>query len=135
MSAVLKDRIRAALARALVQHRACSGLTQANLAADLGIRQSYLSKIENAEKGVTLELLCQIADVTGIPASALLGEPAWTPAPEGLRALAADAERVRHLAISPQEWRSLKSLQADPPLDADGYVQILLALRSAQGGQ
>lgn len=48
------------------------GKTQAELAKDLGISQSYLSEVESGEKEATLTLLQKYSDEFDIPLSAIL---------------------------------------------------------------
>lgn len=48
------------------------GKTQAELAQELGISQSYLSEIEKGSKEVTFSLLQKYSDRFGVPLSALL---------------------------------------------------------------
>jgi transcriptional regulator with XRE-family HTH domain len=48
------------------------GKSQAALAAELGISQSYLSEIEAARKDVTLDLLQRYSNALDIPMSRLL---------------------------------------------------------------
>jgi transcriptional regulator with XRE-family HTH domain len=48
------------------------GKSQAALATELGISQSYLSEIEAARKDVTLDLLQRYSDTLDIPISRLL---------------------------------------------------------------
>ncbi len=48
------------------------GLTQSQLAKDLGISQSYVSEIERGEKDVTLDLLQKYSDKLEVPLSSLI---------------------------------------------------------------
>jgi transcriptional regulator with XRE-family HTH domain len=48
------------------------GRSQAALATELGISQSYLSEIEAARKDVTLDLLRRYSEVLNVPMSRLL---------------------------------------------------------------
>jgi transcriptional regulator with XRE-family HTH domain len=48
------------------------GKSQASLAAELGISQSYLSEIEAGRKDATLDLLQRYSDALNVPMSRLL---------------------------------------------------------------
>lgn len=48
------------------------GSTQADLASDLGISQSYLCEIEKGDKDVTLLILQKYSEIFKIPMSAIL---------------------------------------------------------------
>lgn len=52
--------------------RAYLGKTQAELAGELGLSQSYLSEIERGDKEVTLEILRKYSAHLDIPLSSLL---------------------------------------------------------------
>jgi transcriptional regulator with XRE-family HTH domain len=48
------------------------GKTQAELASDLGVSQSYISEIEKARREVTLDLLGRYSRALNVPMSSLL---------------------------------------------------------------
>jgi transcriptional regulator with XRE-family HTH domain len=48
------------------------GKTQAELARDLGVSQSYISEIEKAKREVTLDLLGKYSRALNVPMSSLL---------------------------------------------------------------
>src|SRR5580700_7048228 len=48
------------------------GKTQAELARDLGVSQSYISEIEKAKRDVTLDLLGRYSRALDVPMSSLL---------------------------------------------------------------
>lgn len=55
------------LIQLLRQKRECRGVTQANLAIDLGFDQTFISKIENSERRldiIELRTICHSLDMT-----------------------------------------------------------------------
>jgi transcriptional regulator with XRE-family HTH domain len=60
------------LADSLWVLRKYSGMTQARLASELGVSQSYLSEVEKGDKDVTLNLIERYSEVFGVPMSAIL---------------------------------------------------------------
>jgi DNA-binding XRE family transcriptional regulator len=48
------------------------GMTQAMLAAEVGIAQNYLSDIENAKRSGPVELWLRLSDKLGVPVEALV---------------------------------------------------------------
>ncbi len=69
----------------LTQARQASGLTQTQVAEQLGKPQSYVSKYENGERRLDVPEFIQLADVLGIDVAAFVDEfraalaPAKTP--------------------------------------------------------
>lgn len=59
----------------LASLRRAAGMTQHELGARVGWVGSAISKIEKGERGVHLEDAAQIAQVLGVPVTALTGEP------------------------------------------------------------
>ncbi|MBK1725561.1 helix-turn-helix domain-containing protein [Halorhodospira neutriphila] len=55
------------------QARRQAGLTQAQLAEQLGVAQSGISRIESGERPVTVEMLQAIAEALGVEPAKLLG--------------------------------------------------------------
>jgi len=69
---IRSDEHRRSLAERLRQARKESGLSQVEAAANLGIEQSIISRIETAERDVTVPELMTLAELYGVPASKLL---------------------------------------------------------------
>ncbi|MNX68448.1 HTH-type transcriptional regulator ImmR [compost metagenome] len=61
------------MAAALKGARKAAGLSQVETASRLGIEQSIISRIETAERDVTVPELMTFADLYGVSASELLG--------------------------------------------------------------
>jgi transcriptional regulator with XRE-family HTH domain len=68
------SRIRRVLARNLRRLREAKGLSQGALAADAGIYQELLSRIENGAANPELDTLGKIADALGVHPRELLHE-------------------------------------------------------------
>ena len=66
-------------------------------------------------------------EAAGDECAAVLGEPL---APVGLQALARQAEVRASLAVTPEEWRTLRCIQSPFFLPADAYLAILHVLRA-----
>lgn len=108
--------------------------------------QGHLSAIEQGDKGVSLKNLRALARALGCTASHLLGEDLqvaeWlrsgvrtellgnADTPEGLRDLAGDWDLVGALRIRDSEWRALASIHLPGPATREGYVQLLLTIRT-----
>lgn len=69
------------LGRRIAHQRAVAGLKSKELADLAGIKQSYVSSIENGRKIPTIQVLQKIAKALGVSVSELLGEdrPQLTP--------------------------------------------------------
>jgi HTH-type transcriptional regulator/antitoxin HipB len=67
----------------LVEHRKRAGLSQAQLAAELGRYQSVIAAIEGGSRRVDAVELLDIAEVLGFDAGELLTELARTPSARG----------------------------------------------------
>ena len=63
---------------AIQQARMTQGLTQAELAAELGISQSAISEIESGKSTIYLRRFLSLARATGIELSASWSEPTET---------------------------------------------------------
>lgn len=59
----------------LVEIRKQKGYSQEKLALDSGIARSYLSGVERGKRNIALINIHKLADVLGVPASALLEKP------------------------------------------------------------
>lgn len=62
------------LRRMLIEARLGAGLRQADVAAKLGKPQSYVSKIERGEQGITIIELIEMAEAVGFEPSSFLFE-------------------------------------------------------------
>jgi hypothetical protein len=51
-------------------------------------------------------------------------------APHGLRELASDTELAIALKINNDEWKTLGTINLPPAISKNGYVQLLITLRS-----
>lgn len=66
--------------------RTAQKLTQERLADDAGLARTHVGEIERAEKSVTVDVLDKLAEVLGVPVSALLQAPAeGEPPPSALQ--------------------------------------------------
>jgi transcriptional regulator with XRE-family HTH domain len=127
------------------------GLSQAELAAAVGVVQSAASQWERGERVPSTDNLAKLAKVLGVSMSWLAGEAvaespeaqAMTSAtasptailadfesPPGLRELASQRDVVKALKITSQEWAALRSLVPPKLLTVDGYLGILFMLRA-----
>ncbi len=111
------------------QIRKSRHLTQADLAARIGVTQSDLSRMENGEYKVGLDILFRILQVFELSMSQFFGEPvpAESPAPQAFpddpeltrdwEALAPDARReVREfIAFKKLQGEFRRSLRGGPP--------------------
>lgn len=128
--------------------RCSAKLSQKKLAEAAGIDQAQISRMENGEMWASNSTLGRIADQLDIPVTDLLDikgltddpgkrtPPDSAPAirknhrlPRGLRDLASD-KLSQVLKIKSHEWTALATLKPPRPVDRDGYVAILAAIRS-----
>lgn len=72
MTKSLRTKGHAALTQALIAARKESGLTQQELAAQLGRSQSFVAKIELGERRVEVVELVEIARILGVSAASLI---------------------------------------------------------------
>ncbi len=134
------DRIAAKIRSA----RKARGLTQRELADKVGIDQGFLSRVERGEKGLTTDGLRRVCQALDIPVAEVLGDE--TPAsgiarkiigddqaPDGLKELARDTNLSGALQISGAEWETLRSIDLPPHVSKDGYVQLLITIRTITG--
>jgi transcriptional regulator with XRE-family HTH domain len=131
--------------------RKAAGLSQFQLAQRVGIQQSRISKLEKGQVSLSIEGLAKVARELSVsldkltvpeiiaeaPGKYQLDDPRIDilkryDAPSGLRDLAQDQPLAEALKIAPREWQALDSLRPPGPLDKDGYIQVLFALRSAR---
>lgn len=126
--------------------RRLAGLRQQGLAALLGTSQSHISSMERGTRAPSVEMLKALANALGVSVHWLCGEedlPSATPpalapagiladasAAPGLLALAADARLVASLEVKPAEWGTLYALRPPAPLTKQGYLAVLIALRT-----
>ena len=98
--------------RVVREYRLARGLLQADVAAELGVTQHYISMMENGSKNVPLKYRRQLAAVLGIP-PAILGladSPGSTPGRQ---------VKTQGCAAEPPNWRqSWPSLPACSPRTA-----------------
>ena len=126
-----------------------AGLTQAELAHRLGVAKSLPGHWETGRKVPSLDKIKAVARALDVSVSWLTEDaiaedsPDYRPEPAGtagvladyntapgLRDLASNKLLAEALAITDQEWAMLRSLQAPPNLTADGYLAVLIAVRS-----
>lgn len=123
-------------------------LTQQQLSEKSGIDQGHISRIERGEKGLAIEKLAAIARALGCSVAELtasVAEPsaeygqqlepraailANYEAPPGLRDLASDKALADALQITPDEWRRLAAVSLPSHVGKEGYMQLLITLRS-----
>lgn len=68
----MADSLKAVLGARVRDLRRSRGLTQENLAEELGVSPRYLAGIERGERNLTLDSVDVLADQLGVLASALL---------------------------------------------------------------
>lgn len=61
-----------ALGRTIGEIRKARGLTQRQVAEHTGLTVNYLSLVENGQRGVSVEVVNQLADVFGLPSELIL---------------------------------------------------------------
>ncbi|KDA54025.1 hypothetical protein EG19_01515 [Thermoanaerobaculum aquaticum] len=98
-----EGRLATAPGRLIRQHRLERQLTQAQLARQIGISQSDLSRIEKGEYRVPLDLLFRILQVLELTLGEFFGE-------------------LNHSPLTPEEQKLLNSFRA---LSADGQREVL----------
>lgn len=136
------------LAARVKSARKARGMTQKDLAAQLGIDQAHVSRIENGSKVASVELLARIAKLLGVPLSELIDDTVTEPEdtyetggivsalhsdynlPDGLRDLLNDKAMTEAMNITDDEWRALASMRTPGVVSKDGYIQLLITLRA-----
>lgn len=131
--------------------RKAQGLTQVELAKLVPTSQSYIAQLESSDRLPSMDMLKTIADTLGVSPSYLIGgtlnndegKDETNPrlarlaiihdqqTPPGLRDLAADAALCSMLDVQPWELKALRSLDVPSAPSKDGYLMLLLALRTA----
>lgn len=125
---------------------------QKEAARALDVTQSWISKMERGRVVPNVEMLRKLAKLYNVTETYLLGnQPERIPlesergsakervlsdasAQPGLVELAGNSEMAEMLRITDSEWRALHSVKLDCTPMADGYIQILSAIRAACGG-
>lgn len=128
--------------------RKAQGLTQVELAKLVPTSQSYIAQLESSDRLPSMEMLKTLADTLSVSPSYLIGgtldndegKDETNPrlaivhdqqTPPGLRDLAADAALCSMLDVQPWELKALRSLDVPSAPSKDGYLMLLLALRTA----
>lgn len=123
-------------------------LTQQELASRTGMDQAHISRMEKGGRGASKEHLQALARELDTTISHLIGEDIASPwgsytnldssptiladytTPAGLRELVSDKPLIDALKISDSEWQTLRSIQLPGNVDKDGYVQLLITIRT-----
>lgn len=121
-----------------------AGLTQYQLAEQLGINQAQISRLERYGHGISLEMIQAIARLLGASLSYLYGEdvPLTSKAaqaaervrtdpdtPPGLRELAYNTTLCDELNIQQAEWERLLALELPQATPQEECLELLLLLR------
>ena len=136
--------IEATLAARLRAARQAAGLTQVELAKRVKSDQALLSRIERGEATGRPEFLRTLARELKVSVSYLLGEESSEQAvrptrdaissdrkmPKGLRDLADDDGLIKAMKVTARELKTLASIDVPGAVSKDGYVQLLIAVRS-----
>lgn len=144
MTAAALENVLAARLRAA---RQAASMTQVELAKRVGTEQTFISRMERGESLGTPELLHAISKELKVTVSHLLGEDtaehAVRPAreaiasnrkaPAGLRDLANDDTLIKAMKITARELKTLASIDLPGSVSKDGYVQLLVTIRSVTG--
>lgn len=139
--------IEATLAARLRAARQAAGLTQVELAKRVKSDQALLSRIERGEATGRPEFLRTLARELKVSVSYLLGEESSEQAvrptrdaissdrkmPKGLRDLADDDGLIKAMKVTARELKTLASIDLQGTVSKDGYVQLLIAVRSVSG--
>lgn len=139
--------IEATLAARLRAARQAAGLTQVELAKRVKSDQALLSRIERGEATGRPEFLRTLARELKVSVSYLLGEESSEQAvrptrdaissdrkmPKGLRDLADDDGLIKAMKVTARELKTLASIDLQGSVSKDGYVQLLIAVRSVTG--
>ncbi len=130
------------------QARTELGLHQGELAKMCGLDQAFISRLEKGEAIGTIAHLLAISKATRKdPNWFLLRSPSVNPSPprsptsakevakashtpEGLKKFAKETALHKPLSVTPEEWSALASIQAPGEIDAQGYMTLLLTIRS-----
>lgn len=127
------------------------GLSQWKLAEMVGLDQPHISRLERGISGISTEKLVAIAKILRLSIDDLVSDAvaeekenyegpdpraaivASYDAPRGLRDLALDQRLVDALEVTPVEWRRLISVDLPLSVTKDGYLQLLITLRTITG--
>ena len=102
------------------QIRKSRHLTQSDLAREIGVTQSDLSRMENGEYKVGLDTLFRILQVFELSMSQFFGEPMPAEAPVAPAAFPEDLELARDLdALSPEARREVREFVAFKKLQTE----------------
>ena len=128
--------------------RKAKHMTQRELATLSGMDQGHISRLENGEKGISMEHLQSLAKALNVSVSYLVDNEtketasnyktggtrsamlADYEAPAGLRDLASDTALIDALKITDEEWKALDSIELHENVSKDGYVQLLITIRA-----
>lgn len=69
------EAVRRDIGRRVAELRAARGLTQEELAAELGVQPPYLRKVERGAQALSLRQMVRFADALGAPVRALFDPP------------------------------------------------------------
>lgn len=83
------------LGNKLRQLREERGLTQSELADQVGIVTSFISLMEHGERQPSIDTLAKLADVLGVGIDELMGRPALVPAVKTARNGSAFSEAIK----------------------------------------
>lgn len=141
------------VASRLRTYRKRAGWSQRRLAEAAGIDQGYLSRVERGTVHPGLNQLGAIADALSVPWADLFldvdqdaaplpremnavreGILSDSEAPPGLRDLASDVSLLEALGVQHQELIRLQGVELPVQASKEGYVQLLLCIRSISRG-
>ncbi len=125
------------------QLRRQAALSQREVAAQLGMHQGQLSRLERGEGGLTIERMQAAAKILGTTLAYLYGEtddpapdaaapeqpPLPIDAPPVLRELAAASGLVRDLQVTAEDWDRLLQVPLPEHARLTDCVELLLLLR------
>ena len=130
--------------------RKAAKLSQKQLGELLHVDQAFLSRVEKGINEGTVSFWCEAARQLGVSLDYLLQEAPKAPQvneprrlnklavladyslPDGIRALALDSNLVEVLQVSDQEWTQLAAVPLPHKVTKDGYLQLLITLRTIQ---
>jgi len=128
------------------------GYSQVELAERLGLSRGIVSQWETGARVPSLEVLKLAADTLQVSIDWLLDRDSYSPAqgelgistaedirrdlnaPLGLKDLAGDQALCAALALTPEEWTTLRSLHYRDGLTREGYLGVLMAVRGLSMG-
>jgi len=122
--------------------RKARNLSQTEVANKLGVTQGFVSRLEKDSRTPNVEMLRKLSAILGVSESNLLGKEEATTAtgaagvladcdsPDGLKELAEDRVLSAAMNITDSEWHTLRSIDLPCFASKDGYVQLLVTIRS-----